>query len=53
MAEVPEIEVEIVDIGAPIGCVGEPGLLSTAPAVTNTIFATMRQRRRGMPLGEA
>lgn len=47
--EVPEIDVEIVNTGAPIGGVGEPGLPPTAPAVANAIYAASGQRRRKMP----
>ncbi|MDJ0741027.1 MAG: molybdopterin-dependent oxidoreductase [Gammaproteobacteria bacterium] len=51
--EVPQIDVEIVDTGAPIGGVGEPGLPPTAPAVANAIFAATGRRRRQTPLGQA
>jgi len=49
MDEVPEINVEIVNTGAPIGGVGEPGLPPTAPAVANAIFAATGKRARKMP----
>ncbi len=39
MDEVPEIDVEILNTGTPIGGVGEPGLPPTAPAVANAIYA--------------
>ena len=47
----PEIDVEIVDTGSPVGGVGEPGLPSTAPAVPNAIFAATGVRLRTMPFG--
>jgi len=49
MDEVPEIDVEIVNTGAPIGGVGEPGLPPTAPAVANAIYAATGKRARKMP----
>ena len=51
--EVPEIDVEIVNTGAPIGGVGEPGLPPTAPAVANAIFAATGQRLRETPFDSA
>ncbi len=51
--EVPEIDVEIVNTGAPIGGVGEPGLPPTAPAVANAIFAASGRRLRKMPFEDA
>jgi len=49
MDEVPDIDVEIVNTGAPIGGIGEPGLPPTAPAVANAIFAATGRRVRRMP----
>lgn len=51
--EVPEKDVEIVNTGAPIGGVGEPGLPPTAPAVANAIFAATGRRLRRMPFERA
>ncbi len=51
--ETPEIDVEIVNTGAPIGGVGEPGVPPVAPAVANAIFAATGRRMRRLPLSEA
>ncbi len=48
--ETPEIDIEIVNTGAPIGGVGEPGIPPLAPAVANAVFAATGQRRRVLPL---
>ena len=51
--ETPEIDVEIVNTGAPIGGVGEPGVPPVAPAIANAVFAATGRRPRRMPLSEA
>ncbi|MEL7027873.1 MAG: molybdopterin cofactor-binding domain-containing protein [Pseudomonadota bacterium] len=51
--EIPEIDVEIVNTGAPIGGVGEPGVPPTAPAVANAIFAASGRRMRRTPFESA
>lgn len=48
--EMPEVEVAIVDTGAPLGGVGEPGLPPLAPALTNAIFSATGQRIRKLPV---
>lgn len=48
--ETPEIDIEIVETGAPIGGVGEPGVPPLAPAVANAVFAATAERRRTLPL---
>lgn len=50
LADVPEIEVYIIESGAPMGGIGEPGLPPTAPAITNAIFALTGQRVRRLPI---
>lgn len=50
LADVPEIEVYIIESGAPLGGIGEPGLPPTAPAITNAIFALTGQRVRKLPI---
>lgn len=46
----PEISVEIVNSGAPLGGVGEIGTPAIAPAVANAIFAAIGIRLRSLPL---
>lgn len=50
LADVPEIEVYIIESGAPMGGIGEPGLPPTAPAITNAVYALTGQRVRKLPL---
>ena len=50
LAEVPEIDVHIIDSTAAIGGVGEPGTPPIAPAVTNAIFAATGKRIRQLPI---
>ena len=50
MAEVPEIHVEFVDNGSPIGGLGEPGLPPAAPALANALFAATGKRVRNLPI---
>ncbi len=51
--ETPEIDMEIVETGAEIGGVGEPGVPPLAPAVANAVFAATGERRRTLPLARA
>ncbi len=48
--EVPAIEVAIVETGAPLGGVGEPGVPPVAPALTNAYYRATGQRLRRLPL---
>jgi isoquinoline 1-oxidoreductase beta subunit len=50
MNEAPEIEVNIIDSGAPITGMGEPGVPPIAPAVCNAIFALTGRRVRSLPI---
>ena len=49
LLETPEIETAIVDSGAALGGVGEPGLPPIAPALANAIFAKRGMRLRELP----
>jgi isoquinoline 1-oxidoreductase beta subunit len=53
MSEAPAIEVSIVNSGAALGGVGEPGTPPIAPAVCNAIFAATGKRIRKLPIAGA
>ncbi|CAO4142111.1 Isoquinoline 1-oxidoreductase subunit beta [Methylorubrum aminovorans] len=46
----PKVHVRIVESGAPMGGVGEPGLPGVPPAVLNAIAALTGQRIRALPV---
>ena len=48
--QTPDIKVEIINSGAELGGVGEPGLPPIAPAVGNAVFAAVGKRLRQLPL---
>lgn len=50
--EAPRVAVGIVDIGSPLGGVGEPGIPPLAPALANALFVARRQRFRSLPLSD-
>lgn len=50
--QMPEVEVEIVNSGEPLGGIGEPGTPPIAPAVCNALFALTGQRVRKLPLSQ-
>jgi CO/xanthine dehydrogenase Mo-binding subunit len=50
MSEAPEIEVNIIDSGAAITGMGEPGVPPIAPAVCAAIFRLTGQRIRTLPI---
>jgi isoquinoline 1-oxidoreductase subunit beta len=50
LAETPEIVVEFVDSGGPMGGLGEPGLPPAAPALANALFAATGKRVRTLPI---
>ena len=52
IGEAPEVAVSIVDIGSPLGGVGEPGIPPLAPALANALFAATQQRIRHLPLAD-
>lgn len=47
----PRVHVRVVESGAPMGGIGEPGTPGVPPAVANAIFALTGQRLRSMPFG--
>ena len=51
MSEVPKaINVHIMDVDAPPGGVGEPGVPPVAPAIVNAYFAATGKRLRRLPI---
>jgi isoquinoline 1-oxidoreductase beta subunit len=50
MNESPEIDVEVIAMGDPLGGIGEPTVSVVAPALCNAIFAATKQRVRSLPL---
>lgn len=49
IGDAPDVHVEILQSGEPIGGIGEPGLPPVAPAVLNAVFAATGQRVRRLP----
>ncbi len=50
LEECPEIEVEVVASGAPMGGIGEPGTPPLAPALVNALLAATGKPVRSLPL---
>jgi isoquinoline 1-oxidoreductase beta subunit len=50
LRDAPEIDVHIVETGAALGGVGEPGTPPIAPAVANAVFRATGRRLRSLPL---
>ncbi len=50
LAEMPEVDVHIVESTDPPGGIGEPGTPPIAPAVANAVFALTGKRLRDLPL---
>jgi isoquinoline 1-oxidoreductase beta subunit len=50
--QMPVVEVEIINSGAPLGGIGEPGTPVIAPAVCNALFLLSGQRVRSPPLSQ-
>jgi isoquinoline 1-oxidoreductase beta subunit len=52
MAEMPKVEVHIVQSELAPSGVGEPGVPPIAPAVVNALFAATGKRIRKLPIGK-
>ncbi|MEM7541566.1 MAG: molybdopterin cofactor-binding domain-containing protein [Pseudomonadota bacterium] len=50
MRDTPKIETYVINSGAPIGGVGEPGTPPIAPAVSNAVYVLTGKRNRSLPL---
>jgi isoquinoline 1-oxidoreductase subunit beta len=48
-SRMPKVHVRIVESGAPMGGIGEPGLPGVAPAIANAVAALNGQRLRSLP----
>ena len=48
----PRVHVRLIESGAPMGGVGEPGLPGVPPAVANAVAALTGQRVRSLPLSK-
>ncbi|WP_182180694.1 xanthine dehydrogenase family protein molybdopterin-binding subunit [Methylobacterium radiotolerans] len=51
-ARMPRVHVAIVESGAPMGGIGEPGLPGVPPAVVNAVAALTGRRLRSLPLAK-
>jgi len=49
-AQMPQVEVRIIESGAAMGGIGEPGTPPIAPAVCNALFTLSGTRVRTLPL---
>lgn len=52
-SSMPAVRVEIIESGAPMGGVGEPGLPGIGPAVVNAVAALTGRHIRSLPLAKA
>jgi isoquinoline 1-oxidoreductase beta subunit len=51
--QMPRVHVRIVESGAPMGGIGEPGVPGVPPAVVNALAVLTGQRVRSLPLSKA
>jgi isoquinoline 1-oxidoreductase beta subunit len=52
MERMPRVHTRIVESGAPIGGIGEPGTPGIPPAVANAVAALTGQRIRSLPMAK-
>jgi isoquinoline 1-oxidoreductase beta subunit len=52
-SRMPRVHVRIIESGAPMGGIGEPGVPGVPPAVVNAVAALTGQRIRSLPLSKA
>jgi isoquinoline 1-oxidoreductase beta subunit len=50
LAQAPKTEISFLDIGSPVGGLGEVGLPPVAPALAGALYAATGQRSRALPL---
>jgi len=50
--QMPRVHVRIIESGAPMGGIGEPGVPGVPPAVVNAVAALTGQRIRSLPLSK-
>ncbi len=50
LAQMPAIEVSIIESGSKMGGIGEPGVPPVAPALLNAVFAATGKRLRSLPI---
>ena len=50
LADAPDVDVHVIESGANIGGIGEPGLPPAAPALANALFAITGKRIRQLPI---
>lgn len=50
--EMPKVHIRIIESGAPVGGIGEPGVPGVPPAVVNAVAALTGQRIRSLPLSK-
>jgi isoquinoline 1-oxidoreductase subunit beta len=53
LAQMPAVDVHVIESGARIGGIGELGVPPIAPAVTNAVFAATGKRIRQLPLAKS
>ena len=50
LREAPQVDAYVVESGAPLGGVGEPGLPPIAPAIVNAVARLTGTRVRALPV---